>query len=131
MSQHDELNPAENEVVETLRSLSPAPVQIDPVSAAYTAGRRAAQKQVFRWRAMAAVLLIACTASWLIPTGKTMMREVHPQSNFASVVPGANSAYAHAQSLVGLQYAMYRNGIQSMPATNIPPAGSIRISDRL
>ncbi len=131
MSEHGELNPADNEVVQKLRSLAPAAVRIDPVAAAYAAGRNSAKNQVLHWRAIAAVLLVAGTASWFVPAGESTVREVRSQSDFASAAPGTNLADAPAQSLVALQRAMYRNGIQSMPATNIPRAGSIRVSDRL
>jgi hypothetical protein len=131
MSQHDELNPADNEVVETLRSLAPAQVRIDSVAAAYAAGRNSAKRQLLHWRAIAAVLLVTGTASWLLPAGESMVREARPPSNFASAAPGVRVADAHAQSLAALQYAMYRNGVQSMPVTSIPTAGSIRVSDRL
>jgi hypothetical protein len=131
MSKHDELSPADNEVVETLRSLAPASARIDPVAASYAAGRNSAKSQVLRWRAFSAVLLVAGTASWFVPAGESTVPEVRPQSDFASAAPGTNLADAHAQSLVALQQAMYRNGIQSMPATSIPRAGSIRVSDRL
>jgi hypothetical protein len=131
MSEHDELSPVDQEVVEALRSLKPAAVRIDPVAAAYAAGRKAAKNQVLSWRAIAAVLLVAGTASWLVPAGESQVPDVRSQPSLASAVPDVRVADAHAQSLAALQYAMYRNGIRSMPATNIPPAGSIRVSDRL
>ena len=44
--EHDEINPADREVVESLRSLVPTAVRIDPVAAAFAAGRRSAENQV-------------------------------------------------------------------------------------
>ena len=54
MSEHEELNPADREVAEALRSLTPAAVRIDPVAAAFAAGRQSARNQLVRWRGLAA-----------------------------------------------------------------------------
>jgi hypothetical protein len=131
MSEHDELNPADQEVVDALRSLKPAAVRIEPVAAAFAAGRQSAQSQLVRWRALAATLLVAGTAAWLWPAGDNWTRADSAEPSLTSHVADSSFTDAHAQSLVSLQFAMYRNGIQAMPATSIPRAGSIRVSDRL
>jgi hypothetical protein len=130
MSQNDELNPADEEVAEALRSLVPAAVRIDPVAAAFAAGRRSANGQLVRWRALAATLLVAGTAAWLWPAGEYRAGAHRRQPTIAAQFSGSWSN-AHSQSLAALQHSLVRNGIQSMPTTNIPAAGSIRVGDRL
>jgi hypothetical protein len=131
MQEHDELNPADHEVVEALRSLVPAAAEIDPVVAAFAAGRQSAQNQLVRWRALAAALLVAGSAPWLWPTGELGSGANHAQPVVVSHIADGGLTDRHAQSLVALHHSIYRNGIQSMPATNIPAAVSIRVSDRL
>ena len=51
---HDEprgLNPAQREVEGALRSLAPASARVDPVAAAFDAGRRSTRGRVRVWRA--------------------------------------------------------------------------------
>jgi hypothetical protein len=131
MQEHDELNPAEEEVVEALRSVAPRAVRIDPLAAAFAAGRQSAENQLVRWRALAATLLVAGSAAWLWPAGEHGTDANRPQPTFASHFSDIRLSDTHAQSLVALQHAVYRNGIQSLPATDIPRAGSIRVGDRL
>jgi hypothetical protein len=131
MSEHDELNPVDQEVVEALRSLVPAAVRIDPVAAAFAAGRQSAQNQLVRWRALAATLLVACTAAWLWPAGDYGADGNRPQPAIASQFSNSSWSDAHSQSLAALQHSLVRNGIQSLPTTSIPPTGVIRIGDRL
>jgi hypothetical protein len=131
MSEHDELNPADHEVAEALRSLTPTAVRIDPVVAAFAAGRQSAQNQLVRWRALAAGLLMAGSAAWLWPEGEPGDGANPTQPSVASRFADGHLPERHAQSLAALQHSIYRNGIQSMPPTSIPSAGSIRVSDRL
>jgi hypothetical protein len=131
MQEHDELNPADEEVVEALRSVAPAAVRIDPLAAAFAAGRQSAENQLVRWRALAATLLVAGSAAWLLPAREYGADANRPQPTIASQISDNRMPETHAQSLVSLQHAVYRYGIHSLPATNIPRAGSIRIGDRL
>ena len=131
MSQQDELNPADQEVAEALRSLVPTAVQIDPVAAAFAAGRQSAQTQLVRWRAVAAALLVASSAAWLWPEGEPDTGANRLQPAVDSRIADGRFLDSHSQCVVALQHSIYRNGVQSMPPTNIPRAGSIRVGDRL
>jgi hypothetical protein len=131
MSEHDELIPADQEVVEALRSLVPAAVRIDPVAAAFAAGRQSANGQLVRWRALAATLLVAGTTALLWPAGEYRADVHRPHPAIATQISHSSWSDAHSQSLAALRHSMVRNGIQSMPTTNIPAAGDIRVGDRL
>jgi hypothetical protein len=67
--EHDEddgLSPAQRELESALRSLSPAPRDVDPIAAAYEAGRRSLRWHVHAWQSAAALVLIALGATWLM-----------------------------------------------------------------
>lgn len=49
-------------VAETLRSLRPAPVPLDPVTLAFEAGRRSGHRQIALWRGAAAACALPCLA---------------------------------------------------------------------
>ena len=64
------LDPPERELELALRSLAPAVARIDPVSAAFEAGRRSSRRQVRLWQSAVAALLLVSAGSWLIPAAR-------------------------------------------------------------
>jgi hypothetical protein len=127
MSEQDGLNPAERELEEALKSLAPAAARIDPVSAAFEAGRRSVRTQLHVWRMATAAALMIGAGSWLIPIGAGI-------ENRTPVVAVAATPMAPAlapQSVFVLQAAMREHGVAGLPATRLPDVGSGRASDVL
>jgi hypothetical protein len=132
MSEQDGLNPAEQELEEALKSLAPAAARIDPVSAAFEAGRRSVRTQLHVWR-------MATAAALLIGVGGLMLpRHVGVGPNIQSGMQVAVHRSAPelapplaAQSVFRLQAAVREHGIAGLPPTRLPAVGSGRPSDVL
>src|SRR5262249_21993681 len=73
MSEQDELNPAERELEAAMKSLRPVMTRLDPVSAAYEAGRRSCRSEVRVWRAAAAALALVGAGVWLLPGAQRLV----------------------------------------------------------
>src|SRR5438477_10615615 len=67
MPEPEGLTPAQRELESALKSLAPAMARVDPVAAAFIAGRRSSQFQVHVWRAAAAIILLIGAVAVLMP----------------------------------------------------------------
>jgi hypothetical protein len=131
MQEPNGLDPAEREVEEALRTLMPTAARIDPVAAAYAAGRRSARNQLQRWRIAAAALLVAGAGSWLLPAGEHGANVERSQVSIASETSTDSLPHPSAHSLVALRYAVFQRGIEALPTTPIPPSRPVRSKDLL
>jgi hypothetical protein len=127
MSEEIGLNPAERELEEALQSLAPAAARIDPIAAAYEAGRRSMRRQLQLWRAAAAAVVFAGVGSWLVPFAH---REITNEPLVAQQSPSFAQPLA-AQSVLMLSAAVREHGIAGLPATRLPVVSSTRPSDLL
>jgi hypothetical protein len=134
MPDHDDdqprgLNSAQREVEGALRSLAPANASVDPVAAAFDAGRHSTRGQVRMWRSAAAVLLLIGAGSWLVPTGRRGAEVTPPVS------PGSSSFVIHTrpqrtvptqpladESLLMLEQVVRDKGMDGLPAPPRLPA---------
>ena len=121
------LDPAERELEDALRTLSPASVRIEPVAAAFAAGRQSARRQTQLWRSIAAVASLIGVGVLLLQ-GRTNDRDTFQQS---AVVASQVATAAPAQSLVMLQHTVRHQGVDALPQTPIPVVRTIRVHDVL
>jgi hypothetical protein len=84
MQEPDGLNSEELELERALRSLSPARADLDPIAAAFEAGRKVRQRQVRAW-AGAFVVLLVVASSMLLWMRQSTRRVRRP-------IDGSNSA---------------------------------------
>ena len=133
--ENDDLTPADRELEAALKSLAPSRTTgIDPVAAAFAAGSRATRRQLHFWQATAAAVLLIAIGSWVIPLG----RDGHRPSSVIATAPLSmppDIAVATAQSpppshsLIMLEEAVRANGVDGLPATELPTVQNLRVSD--
>jgi hypothetical protein len=127
MQEPNGLDPAERELEDALRTLSPASVRIDPVAAAFAAGRQSVRRQTQLWRSIAAVVSLIGAGVWFLPGRTNDGDRFRVSIAVASQPPTA----APAQSLVMLQHTVRHQGVDALPQTPIPTVRTIRANDVL
>ena len=113
--QHD-LTAEQRELERELQSLAARPGRIDPVAAAFAAGKRSAAKKLNAWRGAACGLLLIAIASWMIPTvhsGKSP--QTFEPSTIASHSPPSSAPPMSNQSVLILQQAATQRGVDGLP----------------
>ena len=126
------LSPAQRELEEALRTLAPAPANVDAIAAAFTAGRNSAHRQVRVWQAAALLLLAIGSSAWLLPhrsTGSVQPRDAGRSMLVARSQPAP--APPPAQSLLMLQRAIWQQGLDGLPATQLPATEPTPLKDTL
>jgi hypothetical protein len=124
MSEQDGLNPAERELEGALRRLAPAAARIDPVAAAFEAGRRSTRGRVRLWQSIAAAMVIVTVGTWLIPLrtiklgGRLEVASTPTAEGFPAARPPSD------QSLLMLRQAVWERGVDGLPAVALPPTMS-------
>jgi hypothetical protein len=137
MREHDRnddigLTPAERELEAALAGLAPARAdRVDPLAAAFTAGRTASRREARAWRSAAAVMLVIGAGGWL--TAAAMRSGAHPPTRpdgsmllVKSEHPAAPQQHAKrpepapAQSWLMLRGAALDSGLERLPPS--PPA---------
>ncbi len=115
----DNLNPADRELEDALRSLTPTNARVDPIAAAFEAGAKSAQHKTRVWQSLAAVVTVALIGSWMIPPAHRSMPGNQfvqmPLSNPARVVPAMD-----AHSVMAMQEALRDRGIGALPKAEVP-----------
>jgi hypothetical protein len=118
-----------NEFEAALKSLTPTEGRVDPVAAAYEAGRRSAAGQLRVWRAAAAVMVVVGAAAVMLSrSSPNVPRSASPVAIMATQ-PAAPAA--PPQSLFMLQRAVREHGLDGLPASDLPPAQDLRAGDTL
>ena len=113
-----------------LRSLSPVVGRFDPISAAFSAGRRSARRQVVWWQSAAAILLVAAGVSWLVPAKHPVIHRAESVQSVALNAPEAVTVPPLSdQSLFMLQNAVRDKGLDGLPASNLPEVQVVRAGD--
>jgi hypothetical protein len=139
MPEHDDqprgLKPGQRELERALRSLAPRAPRVDPVAAAFDAGRRSSRRHVQLWRSAAAALLLIAGGSWLIPIGRRgadVTRPVSPGSTLVIHMRPLQPAPAQPlpdESLIMLQQAMREKGLDGLPAPRLPAVRPVAAGD--
>jgi hypothetical protein len=136
-SEENDLGPADRELEAALKSLAPSRNdRIDPISAAFSAGRTTARRQVHFWRSTSVALLLSTMGSWMIPFGgrtnvaPTVVATVpDPIVTIASTSPATFAAPPAGHSLLMLQNAVRDRGVDGLPATELPTIRNFRVAD--
>jgi hypothetical protein len=130
MQEPDGLNTTQRELELALRSVAPTAVRVDPVSAAFAAGKASGRRQVWFWRTASVLILAGGIGVRLIPG-----RDVVPSDRSGPIVVvqrGAPEAPAFGdQSVMMLQRAMDRHGADGLPAAQLCPVQTLHAGDVL
>jgi hypothetical protein len=130
MQEQDGLTPQQQKLELALKSLSPAVGRIDPISAAFSAGRQSSQGQIVWLRSVTALCLVAGTISWLLPVKNPAIRRIDVVQFVAQTIPVTTPPQPmSAQSLVMLQNAVRDKGLDGLPASKLPEIQVVRAGD--
>jgi hypothetical protein len=120
----DEQFDSDGELTAALRSLAPAAIEVDPVTAAFTAGRNSARGQMRLWRGISIATIALCVAVWNIPT------------HSAPAIPPVMAALKQTpapelppDSVVMLQQAVIEHGLDGLPQSSSLPYRPVDLSD--
>jgi len=132
MQHEQDLTPAQRELERELRTLAARPGQIDAIAAAFAAGQRSQRRKVRVWRSAAGGCLLIAAASFLVPQTRTV-RNVPAVTNVPLVVETSPSPAPHVsdQSLLILQQAISRRGVDALPESHLPSVRSIASNETL
>jgi hypothetical protein len=126
----ENVNPEHLELETALMTIAPCAARLDPVAAAFEAGRRSQRRQANLWRSAAAALLLAGLALWMFPN-----RVVPPAqqdrtgSTIASRQSTAPAEPLADQSLLMLQAVVREGGLDRLPTADPPPVRAFRPGD--
>jgi hypothetical protein len=130
MQDQNGLTPDERELELAMKSLSPAAVRIDPISAAFAAGLRSGRRPMRLWRAAALFMLLIGAGSWLAPFRHPVV--VQPHDHFEPAIALQTPAEPRplaAESVQMLQQIVSEKGLDGLPAANIPAVHILRVGD--
>jgi hypothetical protein len=122
--QQDEMNPAQRELESALQSLSPVVARVDPVSAAFAAGGRAAWRRVWQVHSGVAAVILLCAGIWIAKPS-----DDHADGTKTAAVPSVETRVPAAQSVVILRRAVLAGGLDDLPAASVPAAQPLRINE--
>jgi hypothetical protein len=122
---NDRPSGADGELEAALQSLRPVAVAVDPLAAAFAAGRRSAQGGVRLWRALAcAAALAALAAGWplashqsmpVAPTQVVLTQAPHVEHHRDPWPGFAINPAAPESNVLRLQQAIFNNGPDALP----------------
>ncbi len=116
----DGLTPGERELELAMKSLSPSAARIDPIAAAFAAGRRTGQRPMRIWRAAAILMLLVGVGSWLVPVRHNVAIQPREISEPAVAIQPSRPEPLAAESLQVLEQTVREKGLDGLPAENIP-----------
>lgn len=131
MQEQNGLNPDQRELESALRSLVPAARRIDPIAAAFAAGRGSGRRQLHLWQAGAVLMLLIGAGSWLAPARHGAVVQSHdlPEPTVALRPPPPPAEPLAAESLQALQETVREKGLDGLPAANIPTVHILHAGD--
>jgi hypothetical protein len=134
MQEQDGLTPdgltlGERELESAMKSLSPSAARIDPVAAAFTAGRRSGQRPMHLWRAAAVLMLLVSAGSWFAPARRNVAVQPQQFSEPAVAIQPSPPEPLAAESLQVLQETVREKGLDGLPAENIPAVHVLHADD--
>jgi hypothetical protein len=129
--EHDGLNAGNAGLESALKSLVPvAAAKVDPLAAAFAAGRRSSRQTIRAWQSAAAVMFLLAGGSWAMRLATVLPRP----SAIVVELPATATPRAQAagdQTLIMLQRAVEDHGIDGLPASPLPSVRMIQMKDIL
>jgi hypothetical protein len=135
--EENDLTPADRELEAALKSLAPTrPSGIDPLTAAFAAGGRAARREVRFWQSAAAAVLMIAIGGWLISLGRdanvsppTIASAPPPSPLIVATAPAPSWSSPGRHSVVTLQQTVHAKGVDGLPTTELPAVRNLRLAD--
>jgi hypothetical protein len=124
MSDENDLNPADRELEEALRSLAPANARIDPIAAAFVAGAKSTQHKARAWQSVAAIMAVALIGSWMIP----LPVRTRPGIIQVTSMPIAEKP-VNPQSVLAIERTIGTGGIDALPRALVPASRALEEKD--
>lgn len=133
MPDENEMTPANLEMEAALGTLVPsgrAASRVDPIAAAFEAGKRSQRGRVHRWQTFAGLILLIGIAPWLIPNSNRH----EPSAGRMEIGPIALNAPATSlpkheplsdQSLLALETVIREKGVAGLPPARLPRVGPL------
>jgi hypothetical protein len=109
-----------------LKSLSPVAAKIDPLAAAFEAGQKTGARRTHAWQMATAVSLALCAGAWVWPAGEP------PEKQAVAVVAHVEErplGPISQQSILYLQEAVLRRGMDGMPRPDVASAGEVNVRE--
>ena len=134
MQEPDGLNAAQREFERALRSVAPTAAQVDPVAAAFAAGKASGRRQMHFWRAAAVVALAIGIGIRLLPAGRggaVTLPHDRPGSIVVFQRESTPTAALPDQSVLMLQRALEKQGVEGLPAARLCPVQTLHAGDVL
>lgn len=132
MQEPNGLNDEQRELESALKSLAPAATGIDPIAAAFAAGRRSGGRQIRVWRSVAVLTLLIAGMGWVISVGHKAAlptREV-TESAIALRNPQIPAEAPGPESLLALQEIVRAKGLDALPSANIPSVQVVNMGNQ-
>jgi hypothetical protein len=130
MQEQDDLNCEQQDLERALRSMVPATVRLNPVSAAFVAGRASNGRQLRFWRAATAVMLLCGIAIRILPVGHGNTERPHGPGSIMIVQQPSGSSLPD-ESVLMLQRAINDRGAEGLPPPRLCPVQPLRAGDVL
>jgi hypothetical protein len=132
MQEHDGLNAERRELELALRSVAPAAVRLDPVSAAFAAGKASGRRQARFWRALVAIVLAGGIAMRLLPAGRVNVETSPDRPDSVLVLQQQSPEVSMPDaSVLMLQRAINDRGADGLPAPRLCPVQTLYAGDIL
>ena len=128
MQENDAVN---RELEDALRNLSPKMAKVDPIAAAFSAGRRSANHRLHVWQSAVAAMLLVNVGLWFAPIHRPAaptISQVQPVGIFQPTPP---SSPLSEQSIAVMEQRVLEHGVDALPVTHIPAQQPVRLRDSL
>jgi hypothetical protein len=131
MESDNQLDPADQVLAAALKSVAPAAVSIDPVAAAFIAGRSNARKQNRLWQGTALLAVALCCAGWLKPPAQSDRPTTHDTGSNTAVVSATEQSIGPISPLsaLSLQRAVLEHGMAGLPPVEVSSNQPVNVQE--
>lgn len=129
----DDLISADRELERAFRSLPPIKSHVDPIVAAFRAGRASRSRQVHLWRCAAGIALtIGIGSRWILSHDNRINNiNSNPSSLVVDFAPPLLARPMPAESVSVLNRAVLEHGLAGLPAQHVPAMRSLNLKNTL
>lgn len=123
------LTPAQLEIERALRSLPASRTAIDPVAAAFAAGRRSLRTTLRLFQTVCAFLLVASIAPHFLASPSRSPAPLQGGRGYATMAQHVSSPEVFPQSLLLLDQTVLAGGLDALPRSTPPAAPPTRVNN--